>query len=76
MLCFRDTTFCSSPPDRCTCGRQFTEADAEAARQWWAGCRGEPPIAFQLICGEAPPATEAEADLTTVLGSAASGEKP
>lgn len=50
MICFRDTTFCSSPACQNKCGRQFTDKDRVAAKQWWGGDGA--PIAFSEFCDE------------------------
>lgn len=48
MICFRDKTFCSQSA---TCGneacpRNFDKELQLAARLWWKGMEGSPPIAF------------------------------
>lgn len=48
MICYRDTTFCSSKVERHTCGREFTEEDAKAAEMWWGG--QDYPVAFGGFC--------------------------
>lgn len=49
MLCFRDMTFCSAG-DHCgnrhAYGRWLNKGQKQAAKQWWASSKGEPPIAF------------------------------
>ena len=50
MMCYRDTTFCSSPNCKNECGREFTEWDKEGARKWWGG--DDAPIAFSEFCDE------------------------
>ena len=48
MLCYRDRTFCPFYED-CTraseCDRPLTDKVKDAAKAWWDGCEGEPPIA-------------------------------
>lgn len=46
MLCYRDITFCGSPPEQCTCGNQVTEKDREGAQRLGL------PIAYAYFCGE------------------------
>ena len=50
MICFRDTTFCSSPDCVNACGRQLTREDRDEARRWWGS--DDPPIAFARFCDE------------------------
>lgn len=49
MMCFRDTTFCSSPGCQGNCGRQWTDQLQREADRWW----GKPgaPVAFADFCG-------------------------
>ena len=55
MICFKDTTFCSSSY-RCAnteCERRFAEKDLEDARTWWGNF--DAPIAwsdFRMDCGK------------------------
>ena len=51
MICYRDTTFCSSPGCRNQCGRQFTDQDRVAAQNWWGG--DDFPVAMAAFCDEA-----------------------
>lgn len=37
MICYRDRTWCCSPVERHTCGREFTEDDRKKAIEWWGG---------------------------------------
>ncbi len=48
MICYRDTTFCSSEVDHHTCGREFTAQDEIDAVKWWG--QGGYPVAFGLFC--------------------------
>lgn len=50
MIGFRDTTFCASEVDDHSCGREFTEQDAEQAEKWWGG--KDYPVAFGKFCEE------------------------
>ena len=50
MICYRDTTFCSSEAVEHTCGREFTEEDAQAAEKWWGG--KDYPLAMSKFCEE------------------------
>lgn len=54
MICFRDTTFCISPNCTNKCGRKLTNEIQVAAKNWWRGCEGEPPIAVGYFCGDKP----------------------
>lgn len=49
-MCFRDTTFCSSPNCKNKCGRKLTEQDKEAARKWWG--KDGAPIAYADFCDD------------------------
>lgn len=51
MMCYRDTTFCSSEVTEHTCGREFTEQDAINAEKWWGG--KDYPVAYSEFCKEA-----------------------
>lgn len=48
MMCYRDTTFCSSEVAEHTCGREFTEQDAIDAEKWWGG--KDYPVAYGEFC--------------------------
>jgi len=50
MMCYRDTTFCSSEVTEHTCGREFTEQDAIDAEKWWGG--KDYPVAYSEFCKE------------------------
>lgn len=50
MMCYRDTTFCSSEVAEHTCGREFTEQDAKEAEKWWGG--KDYPVAYSEFCKE------------------------
>ena len=58
MLCFKDTTFCSSS-EQCgntDCGRKFTDKDREDAKAWWGSY--DFPVAwsdFRNDCGKFKP---------------------
>lgn len=51
MICYRDTTFCSSKVKKHTCGREFTNQDAIDAEKWWGS--KDYPVAFSKYCEEA-----------------------
>lgn len=46
MLCYQDQTFCASPVEKHTCGREFTEEDVKFSE------RSGLPIAWGYFCGE------------------------
>lgn len=50
MICYKDTTFCSSPECQGKCGRQFTEQDKINAEKWWGG--KDIPIAWGDFCSK------------------------
>lgn len=56
MICYRDMTFCSSDCLRTKqeCHRVYDEETAAAAKEWWSGCKGEPPVAFSDFSGHCP----------------------
>lgn len=60
MICFRDTTFCSSGCVNSACHRHFDSDDQRAADEWW----GKPgaPVAFSdfsVGCPDYQPLVEA-----------------
>ena len=48
MICYKDKVFCSSEVEVHTCGREFTEEDAEKAKEWWGG--DDYPVAWGDFC--------------------------
>jgi hypothetical protein len=50
MLCYRDTTFCSSKVNKHACNREFTKQDAIDAEKWWGG--KDYPVAYGKFCLE------------------------
>jgi hypothetical protein len=47
MMSYRDRSFCDAPCATRSCDRKFTDADQAAAKAWWRGMSGDPPISFQ-----------------------------
>jgi hypothetical protein len=52
MMCFRDMTFCGSNCTNEACRRHYGEDEAAAARDWWNGMEGSPPIAWADFSGD------------------------
>ena len=50
MIGYKDRAWCRSPNCKGKCGRQFTQADHEAAVRWWGG--EDYPLAFGYFCDE------------------------
>jgi len=50
VICYLDTTFCTSPNCKNDCGRQLTPEIVAQAEAWWGG--DDPPIALAYFCGE------------------------
>ncbi len=50
MICFLDTTFCSSPNCRGECGRQLTPELVERGKKWWGG--DDFPVAMAQFCDD------------------------
>lgn len=52
MICFNDTTYCSSPNCENKCGRKLTAEVLAAAAKWCGG--DDPPIATANFCEQRP----------------------
>ena len=52
MIGYKDRTYCGSDVEVHTCGREFTEQDAQEAEKWWGG--KDYPVAYMKFCEEEP----------------------
>lgn len=50
MICFRDTTYCSSPTCQDKCGRKPPEDLEAQVLRWWGKPGG--PVAYADFCSE------------------------
>ena len=48
MISYKDMTFCADDVEVHTCGREFTEKDAQDAEKWWGG--KDYPVAYGSFC--------------------------